>query len=80
MARNADNGVQPFDAKRLEITGPAVTLAESVTLNRGVSLAAVAASPSGTIAYGVSSEDQWRFAWFDRQGKRAPVPGEPGAP
>jgi serine/threonine protein kinase/Tol biopolymer transport system component len=61
---------QPFDLDRLEVTGVATPLAESIALNRGVSLATLSASPAGTIAYGVSAEQYWQFAWFDRSGKR----------
>ncbi len=61
---------QPFDLDRLDVSGPAIPLAESIAQNRGVSLATLSASPTGTVAYGVSAEQYWQFAWFDRSGRR----------
>ena len=61
---------QPFDLDRLDVSGPAMPLAESIAQNRGVSLATLSASPTGTVAYGVSAEQYWQFAWFDRSGRR----------
>ena len=67
---------QRFDPNRLEVSGQAVAIADSVALNQGVSLSMLAASPSGTIAYGTSVASQYQFAWFDRTGKRLTPVGE----
>jgi serine/threonine protein kinase len=61
---------QRFDPERLEMSGPAVPIAESVAVSPGVSLATLASSPAGTIAYGMSAAARSQFVWFDRTGKR----------
>jgi eukaryotic-like serine/threonine-protein kinase len=68
---------QKFDPDRLEVSGPTVAIADSVALNQGVSLAMLAASPSGTVAYGTSAASQYQFAWFDRTGKRLSLVNPP---
>jgi Tol biopolymer transport system component len=68
---------QKFDPDRLEVSGPTVAIADSVALNQGVSLAMLAASPSGTVAYGTSAASQYQFGWFDRTGKRLSLVNPP---
>jgi Tol biopolymer transport system component len=61
---------QSFDATRLALDGEAFRVAESVSVNPGLSLAALSASASGPIAYGTDSVRRTQFAWFDRSGRR----------
>jgi eukaryotic-like serine/threonine-protein kinase len=69
---------QPFDARRLALTGEPVTVAEQVG-----SLAAYpyfSASTSGTLIYrtgGGASRDA-QLAWYDRHGRPLAKVGEPG--
>jgi Tol biopolymer transport system component len=62
---------QPFDAKRLSLTGNAFTVAEDIATSLG--RAAVSASPAGPIVYRVSEPEPTgtkpHFAWFDRTGR-----------
>ena len=71
---------QPFDLKRLALSGEAVPIAENVrsvgSQRRGV----FAVSQNGLLVY-QSSTGQGRSAlltWFDRNGKRLGTVGEPG--
>src|SRR5262249_42786882 len=59
---------QKFDPEQLEVSGPTVAIADSIALNQGVSLAMLAASPSGAVGYGTTVASQYQFAWFDRAG------------
>ena len=68
---------QPFDARRLELSGEPVTVADQVgtLLDRGL----FSASTNGVLVYktgagGVSQQ----LTWFDREGKVLGTAGEPG--
>jgi Tol biopolymer transport system component len=68
---------QSFDAIRLTLDGEAFHVADSVSVNPGISLASLSASPSGPIAYGTDSIRRTQFAWFDRSGRRLETLGTP---
>jgi eukaryotic-like serine/threonine-protein kinase len=73
---------QPFDARRLELTGEAVPVAERV------SNVAFSASVTDTLVYvagaisaatsGTRGNIQGQLTWFDRQGKPLVAVGDPG--
>jgi Tol biopolymer transport system component len=64
---------QPFDPKRLELSGDAVPVAEQVSSLQGFS-----ASSNGKLAYraGVAQADQ--LTWMDRSGKATATTAPPG--
>ena len=68
---------QSFDAIRLTLDGEAFRVADSVSVNPGISLASLSASASGPIAYGTDSIRRTQFAWFDRSGRRLETLGPP---
>ena len=68
---------QSFDATRLALAGEAFRVADSVSVNPGISLASLSASASGPIAYGMDSVRRTQFAWFDRSGRRLETLGTP---
>jgi Tol biopolymer transport system component len=61
---------QPFDASRLTLAGEAFRVADFISVNPGISLASLAASPAGPIAYGTERVRHTQFTWFDRAGRR----------
>ena len=67
-----------FDVSRLTTRGrpPFVSQAASQP-DPGVSLASIAASPAGVIAYATGSIRRTQFTWFDRTGKRLETVGPP---
>jgi Tol biopolymer transport system component len=70
FVRQAEMFAQPFDTTRLALSGDAVRVADRISVNPGLSLASLAASRSGSIAYGTGSIRRTQFVWFDRSGKR----------
>jgi Tol biopolymer transport system component len=73
---------QPFDNRKLELSGDAVPVAEQVS-NVGFS-----ASATGVLVYGIGALNlpqganntvQGQLTWFDRDGKVVSTVGEPGA-
>ena len=68
---------QSFDATRLALEGEAFRVADSISVNPGISLASLSASASGPIAYGTDSIRRTQFAWFDRSGRRLETLGTP---
>ena len=68
---------QSFDATRLTLLGEAFRVADSVSVNPGISLASLSASASGPIAYGTESIRRTQFTWFDRAGRRLETLGPP---
>src|SRR5262249_37361063 len=58
---------QRFDAERLELVGQPVVAAEHVGRNSALT-SAVAASPTGTIAYASAISQNGRLTWVDRGG------------
>jgi serine/threonine protein kinase/Tol biopolymer transport system component len=78
FVRQGDLYAQKFDVTRMSLNGAAYRVAGPITINRGVSLAALTASPSGALAYGAGSNGfRTQFAWFDRSGKRLENLGAP---
>jgi Tol biopolymer transport system component len=74
---------QPFDTRRMELTGEAVPLAEQVS---ALSFSASATDalvyvkgPQSTVAPGVRGIIQGRLTWFDRDGKVLETVGDPGS-
>jgi Tol biopolymer transport system component/predicted Ser/Thr protein kinase len=68
---------QPFDAKRLQLTGEAVPIATQVASIQDLGFYSV--SENGTLAYrtGSSNGADLQLSWFDRQGKGTLTPVEP---
>jgi Tol biopolymer transport system component len=68
---------QPFDAKRLELTGEAFPIADPVQEDEGRFLGVFSASENGVLTYveGASGPDR-QLVWVDRSGKKlGEVPG-----
>ena len=73
---------RPFDADRLEFTGDAVPIAESVMmLPSGTVIGIFSASQNGVLAYlaGDSGDGAYRLVWRDREGNELATVGEPGS-
>jgi len=66
---------QPFDMKRLELTGRAVQLADQVSTNSYAGLFSV--SHTGMLAYATNGGSNRELTWYDREGK---ILGHAGAP
>jgi eukaryotic-like serine/threonine-protein kinase len=71
---------QPFDAKRLRLTGDPVRLAEDVTNVPRSGRAAFDVSQTGVLVYrtGQPSDTIFALSWFDRKGNPLDAAGEPG--
>ena len=70
FVRQGDLIAQPFDADRLTLGGAAFRVAGPVAVHPGLSLASLAASPSGAIAYVASGPQSSQLIWFDRTGTK----------
>jgi Tol biopolymer transport system component len=68
---------QPFDERRLELTGEPVPVAEQVGRN-GATTGYFSASATGALAYRSGAGDSSRLTWFDRQGKVLSAAADPG--
>ena len=70
---------QPFDAKRLRLTGDPVPLGDSVLYDPSYFRAAFSASDNGVLVYaGGTGGSKARLAWYDRSGKLIGAPfGDP---
>jgi len=70
---------QPFDAKRLRLTGDPVPLGDSVLYDPSYFRAAFSASDNGVLVYaGGTGGSKARLAWYDRSGKPIGAPfGDP---
>jgi hypothetical protein len=66
---------QPFDARRLELAGRAVQLADRVSTNTYGGLFSV--SNNGLLAYAATGGDRRELTWYDRAGKVLDHAGEP---
>jgi Tol biopolymer transport system component len=77
FARQGELLAQSFNVTRLTLDGEPFRVADSVSLNPGISLASLSASASGPIAYGTDSVRRTQFAWFDRSGRRLETLGTP---
>ena len=77
FARQGELLAQSFDGSRLALDGEPFRVADSVSVNPGISLASLSASASGPIAYGTDSIRRTQFTWFDRSGRRLEPVGPP---
>ena len=68
---------QAFDATRRLLEGDAFRVADSVSVDPGVSLASLSASAAGPIVYGTDRIRRTQFTWFDRNGRRLETVGTP---
>jgi eukaryotic-like serine/threonine-protein kinase len=68
---------QPFNAGRLEFSGPAFTAAERVGHSNATN-SAISASSTGTLAYTGAFFELGRLTWFDRGGHRLDSVGPEG--
>src|SRR5262249_1415387 len=69
---------QPFDVKKLELTGEPHPLADHIATTF-TGLMVVSAASNGTVAYRTNSGDNARLTWGDRSGKELGTFG-PSAP
>ncbi len=69
--------VQPFDAKRIALTGRAVQLADRVSTSLYNGLFSV--SNTGMLAHALTEGSRRQPVWYDRQGKSLGRVGEPSA-
>jgi serine/threonine-protein kinase len=71
----------PFDAKRLEVTGPAAPLLESVVTNPGTGGAQFSFSEAGNLVYvpGGSSAGVRSIYWMDHEGRFQPMRESPAS-
>ncbi len=69
----------PFDLGRLDVTGPAVPVAEDVLLHQPSGAAQYAFSNSGSLIYLASGAalTEAKLVWVDRRGKVEPLTAEP---
>lgn len=79
FARERTLMAQPFDTRRLQLTGDAAPIAESIWSSPVVNgLAAFSVSENGVLAYRSGSAATNRLLWFDRSGKQSGSLGSPG--
>jgi Tol biopolymer transport system component len=69
---------QPFDARRLELTGEAFPLAEHVSNPLNYRLGQFSASQYGDLVYHSGSAAPGQVVWMDASGKQLGTVGEPG--
>jgi eukaryotic-like serine/threonine-protein kinase len=63
---------QPFDSKRLELSGEPIPVAERVVLNRATTVPEFSASENGTLVYQTGEAmGAWDLNWYTREGKPA---------
>jgi hypothetical protein len=69
-----------MDPKTFRLAGEPLSVAQDVTNNEGLGRTAFAVSQNGVLVYrgGLFSRIK-QLAWFDREGKRLGVLGQPGA-
>ncbi len=68
---------QPFDARRLELAGDSVTLAEE--LGTFIDFGYFSASNKSELVYRAATTTGDELTWYDRQGKVLGTAGEPGS-
>jgi Tol biopolymer transport system component len=68
---------RPFDVRRLQFTGPPVTVAQSVQSDIDSDRGCFSASASGLLAYHADRSES-QLTWFDRNGTRVGTIGDPG--
>jgi eukaryotic-like serine/threonine-protein kinase len=67
----------PFDLKRLELTGPAISILDGVMIVSPFNSPQFALSSTGALAYVPGSAPRHTLVFVDREGKVAPLPFEP---
>jgi serine/threonine protein kinase len=61
---------QPFDTKRLEVTGEATPIAEHIAVNGATAVPEFSASQNGILVYQTGeASGAWDLLWFTREGK-----------
>ncbi len=69
---------QPFDARRLVLTGEAFPIAEQIQTQGNPPAGVFSASENGVLAYQTGSAmDGFKLTWFDRGGKQIGILGDP---
>ena len=69
---------QPFDAKRMQVSGEAVAVAAGVTASLPINFGNFSVSQTGTLVYSSASVELKRgLYWYDRQGKQLSMLGTP---
>jgi len=62
---------QPFDPRRIELSGEPVPIAEHVAVNGATARPLFSSSQAGTLVYqSGETSGGWNLLWFDRDGKR----------
>jgi serine/threonine protein kinase len=62
---------QPFDLRRIEVSGEPVPIAEHVAVNGATARPLFSASQTGTLVYqSGETSGGWNLFWFDRDGKQ----------
>jgi eukaryotic-like serine/threonine-protein kinase len=64
---------QPFDARRVELTGNAVPIADHVLFSGGQSFGVFSVSQNGVLALQAGDASVSELSWFDRTGKQLNV-------
>jgi Tol biopolymer transport system component len=77
--KNRTLQAQPFDAKGLRVTGPAIQMADSVAYMDGPKLGNFAVSDTALAFFGVGLQDRARLEFVDRAGKPVSTVGDPDA-
>ncbi len=68
---------QPFNARRLQLTGDPVPIAEHVAETAGIHRSVFAASEDGVLVYQAGAgASGWQLIWFDRTGKQLGAVGQ----
>jgi dipeptidyl aminopeptidase/acylaminoacyl peptidase len=76
--RDRDLVARRFNASKMAAVGDPFTLAPDIGAVRSLSLAPVAVSANGVLAYQSSVRSTRQLVWMDRTGKPLGVPSEPG--
>jgi len=76
--REASLMAQPFDLRRLQLTGEAQSVAENVETDSGWWHSVFTVSENGILAFAASANAKNQLLWFDRTGKQLGSVGEPG--
>jgi eukaryotic-like serine/threonine-protein kinase len=69
---------QPFDLKRLSVTGEPFPVAEDLGVNSALARAAFSVSATGVLTYrsNTGANGEWQLAWFDRSGQQTALVGD----
>ncbi len=80
FARDENLMAQPFDVRRLELTGTARPIAADVQYEKRRAFINAGVSSRGTLIYQVvNPPTRLKLAWLDRKGERTSVPADPMA-